>query len=103
MGRGMRQVGFVQIGQAETTFSAVVISQKAIHPGVRGFGSKDQIRPLDGLILVAVLHQPARGLAAESRVGRVAEQISANLRESRLVILELVHDLLLGVGLGLFP
>ena len=66
-------MGFVEVGQTELTFLAVVVGQQAIHRRMRRIRAQDQIRPLDRLVRVTVLHQPARSLTAELQVVRIME------------------------------
>ena len=58
--RARAGLGLVEVGQAELAFLSVMIGEQAIHPTMSGIGAEDQVRPLDGLVLMTMIHQPAR-------------------------------------------
>ena len=69
----------MEVGQPDVALFAIIIGKEAIHCGVGGSRAEDQLRPFDGLGLVAMAHQPAGRPAAELQVERITFELAGDL------------------------
>lgn len=79
-------MGLVEVGQPDVALFAIIIGKEAIHCGVGGSRVKDQLRPINGLGLVAMVHQPAGRPAAELRVQRITFELAGDLGKLGLIL-----------------
>ena len=89
----------VKIGQPNVSPFAIIISKKAVHWRVRWNRAEHKFRPINGLILVAMVHQPTSSMAAKLQIKGIAFKLAGNFGKLVLVLANLVKCSKLLIGL----
>ena len=93
----------VEVGQPDVTLFAIIIGKQAIHCRVGGSRTENQPGPFDGLVRVAVVHQPAGRPAAQVQVKRVTFELAGHIGKLGFILANLVKCAPFGIGLCRFP